>query len=204
MNPSEAAPPSLRERVLEQSLKIIESSGVEQLSLRAVARDLGVSHQAPYKHFASRDHVVAELTARAYGAFSQALSRASKDLNPHARLTAMGVAYLDYAAQNPLHYRLMFETELPAPHAHPDMLAKARSAFEMLMDALAALPERTNAQRARIEAEALFIWSSLHGAASLARSPALDTLTLSAGVRDGHVQRTLDALSQALDLPAPD
>ncbi len=204
MNQADPAPPPLRERVLEQSLKIIERSGVEQLSLRAVARDLGVSHQAPYKHFASRDHIVAALTARAYGAFSQALSEASKGLAPHARLTAMGIAYLDYAAQNPLPYRLMFETALPSPQDHPDMLAKARNAFEMLVEALSALPERAGADRARIESEALFIWSSLHGAASLARSPALDTLSLSAGVRDGHVRRTLDGLSRALDLPAPE
>ena len=203
MSQADTPPSPLRERVLEQSLTIIERSGVEQLSLRAVARDLGVSHQAPYKHFPSRDHIVAALTARAYGAFSQALSDASSGLEPQARLTAMGVAYLDYAAQNPLHYRLMFETELPSPNAHPEMLEKARAAFELLVDALSAVPERKGADRARIEAEALFIWSSLHGTASLARSPALDTLQLSEGVRERHVQRTLEGLSHALDLPPP-
>lgn len=193
----------LRERILDQSLAIIEQSGIEALSLRAVARDLGVSHQAPYKHFPSRDHVVAQLVARAYGAFSTALSGAVKGHDARGRLAAMGMAYLDYAETHPLHYRLMFETELPAPEAHPDMLAQARHAFELLVRALSDLPERAGAERAQIEGEALFIWSSLHGAASLSRSPAMDTLSLSAGVREGHVRQTLEAISRALDLPAP-
>lgn len=193
----------LRERILDQSLAIIEQSGIEALSLRAVARDLGVSHQAPYKHFPSRDHVVAQLVARAYATFSGALREAVKGHDAHGRLAAMGVTYLDYAAKHPLHYRLMFETELPASKEHPDMLAQARNAFELLVQALTDLPERASAGRAQIEGEALFIWSSLHGAASLSRSPAMDTLSLIAGVRERHVQQTLEAISRALGLPAP-
>ncbi len=195
--------PPLRDRILAQSLAIIEQSGIEALSLRAVARDLGVSHQAPYKHFASRDHIVAELVAHAYATFSGALSAATKGLEPHARLATMGATYLDYAAKNPLPYRLMFETELPLPQAHPDMLSQARNAFEMLVQALSDLPERQGTSRAQIEAEAMFIWSSLHGAASLERSPAMDTLSLSEGVRERHIDQTLEAISRALGLPNP-
>jgi AcrR family transcriptional regulator len=59
-------------------LAIIDSAGLEQLSLREVARRLYVSHQAPYRHFASRDHLLAEIVARAFEAFAQHL-----DGHPH-------------------------------------------------------------------------------------------------------------------------
>lgn len=193
----------LRERILDQALAIIESAGIDALSLRAVARALGVSHQAPYKHFPSRDHVVAQLVARAYASFTAALRAAMARPEPHARLAAMGMTYLNYAATHPLAYSLMFETDLPAPQDHPEMLAQARQAFDMLVKALSALPERQTAERAQIHSEALFIWSCLHGAASLERSQALETLTLEASVREAHQQNTLSAISRALDLAAP-
>jgi len=54
----------LRERCVTEALAIIQEQGVEQLSLRDVARRLGVSHQAPYKHYANRDALLAEVVAR--------------------------------------------------------------------------------------------------------------------------------------------
>jgi AcrR family transcriptional regulator len=49
----------LREACVKQALEIIAKGGIDSLSLRDVARRLGVSHQAPYKHFPSRDHILA-------------------------------------------------------------------------------------------------------------------------------------------------
>lgn len=56
----------LREACVREALAIITSAGVEKLSLREVARRLGVSHQSPYRHFESRDHVLAEIVRRAF------------------------------------------------------------------------------------------------------------------------------------------
>ena len=55
---------NLREACIAEAFRIIEDAGLEALSLREVARRLGVSHQAPYKHFPSRDHIVAEILAQ--------------------------------------------------------------------------------------------------------------------------------------------
>lgn len=188
----------VRERILIEARAIIEARGVEQLSLRDVARRIGVSHQAPYKHFASRDHIIAELVARAYSDFSGRLDAAASHGSPHARLAAMAAAYLRYAAEFPLNYRLMFETPLPPVEDHPDMMAKARAAFGMLTRAIAALPERQGVTRDQIEREALLKWTVLHGAASLSHSPAIETLTLSDGLKEDHARLVLDHLEQSL------
>jgi AcrR family transcriptional regulator len=103
---------NLRESFVLEAMAIIGETGIEELSLREVARRLGVSHQAPYKHFPS-DHLLAEIVSRAFAAFAQHLDARRRSQNPHEDLAAMGRAYLDYAREHPLHYRLMFGTPLP-------------------------------------------------------------------------------------------
>jgi len=115
METSPAKTRNLREECAREALAIIEEGGLEALSLREVARRLGVSHQAPYKHFPSRDHLLAEIVSRAFTGFAHHLDSSVPGGNPREDLAAMGRAYLAYALEHPLHYRLMFGTPLPNP-----------------------------------------------------------------------------------------
>jgi len=117
----------LREDCVREALAIIEKVGVEGLSLRDVARRLKVSHQAPYKHFSSRDHVLAEIVSRAFASFAQYLDARPKSDDPHEDLAAMGRAYLEYANKRPVSYRLMFGTPLPEPGRNPEIGVTAAS-----------------------------------------------------------------------------
>jgi len=171
-------PSDLRTACVAEALAIIESDGVEKLSLREVARRLGVSHQAPYKHFESRDHILAAVVARAYDSFAAAIDARPRHNDPYLDLGEMGRAYLAYASSHPLQYRLMFGTPLPDPEAHPEMMAKAKHAFALLNDAIAALP--TAGDREQIDLDALFVWSTVHGISTLLQSRAAETLGLPA------------------------
>jgi AcrR family transcriptional regulator len=97
-----------------------------------VARRLGVSHQAPYKHYPSRDHLLAEVVRRAFAAFADHLDARPREADAFADLHAMGRAYLDFALRHPLHYRLIFGTPLPDAEAHPEMMSRGRHAFALL------------------------------------------------------------------------
>lgn len=168
----------LREDCVREALTIIEREGLESLSLREVARRLGVSHQAPYRHYPSRDHLLAEVVRRAFTAFAEHLAARPRAADPAGDLEAMARAYLDYAARHPLQYRLMFGTPLPDPAAHPTMMTRGRDAFGMLQDAVAAL-DRTRDPAARPadpRLDALYIWASLHGLATIGETTALKTL----------------------------
>lgn len=172
--------PSLPDACVAEALAIIAEVGLEGLSLREVARRLGVSHQAPYKHFPSRDHLLAEVVARTFADFATHLdSRPSHD-DPAQDLAGMGYAYLDYASRHRLEYRLMFGTPLPDPQQHPGMLATARHAFSLLQDGLRRLraARGQHADPERIDRDALFVWSALHGAASVMQASALATLAV--------------------------
>ncbi len=183
------------------ALAIIDSDGVEQLSLRAVARRLGVSHQAPYKHFSSRDHLLAEIVARAFTAFATHLDDRRKHADPNADLRSMGTAYLGYAAAHPLSYRLMFGTPLPDPKQHPEMMRSAQHAFELLHDCLTRI-HRGKGKRAPEKGamlDALFVWSNMHGLASITQSHALATLDLAPSVLAAVPAHIMLRLGTAID-----
>lgn len=185
----------LREACIEEALKIIETEGVENLSMREVSRRLDVSHQAPYKHFPSRDHILAEVVRRAFEGFARYLDEKLRTGDPYTDLTVMGRAYLDFARAHPLQYRLMFGTPLPDPAEHPAMMESAQQAFALLRDCLAQLPET---QLHQAELDALFVWSTMHGFASIMQTHALDKLNLSVEVLENAARHTLYRVGVAL------
>lgn len=170
----------LREACVAEALRIVETSGFEKLSLREVARRLGVSHQAPYRHFPSRDHILAEIVSRAYSAFASHLEKRRQTGDPDEDLCEMGRAYLSYAKKHSLQYQLMFSTPLPDPKKHPNMMAKAQQTFSLLHENVSALHAllQGSAQVRRSEFDALFIWFTLHGLCSLMQSRVADQLAL--------------------------
>lgn len=189
----------LREACVKEALHVIGESGVESLSLREVARRLGVSHQAPYKHFASRDHILAEVVRRAFADFASYLEARPRSEDPDEDLAAMGRAYLAYALENPLHYTLMFETRKPDPSSHPAMMSQAKHAFALLVNGLRRLPFRGAADPA--ELDALFIWSSLHGLASILKGQLLETLEMPPAMVEQAAPFMLGRIGRALGRP---
>lgn len=189
----------LREACVREALHIIGESGVESLSLREVARRLGVSHQAPYKHFPSRDHILAEVVRRAFANFAEFLEARPRGEDAAEDLGNMGRAYLQYAASHPLHYTLMFETRKPDPREHPAMMEQAKYAFELLTTGLRALPFRDPA--ASPELDALFIWSCLHGLASILKGQELRTIGMQPDLVEQAAPFILGRIGAALGEP---
>ena len=151
--------------------------------------------------FARRDRVEVECNAKP--AFARHLDRHPKTDDPDADMGKMGHAYLEYAHRHALEYGLMFNTPLPDGKKHPEMMANAKHAFALLCDAL----RRKARQRGGIpddEAvmlDALFIWSGLHGLASIAASSTVATLEITPPVLARSGMHLLQRLSQAMDTP---
>lgn len=195
---------SLRDKVLTAAYAQIEAVGVERLSFREIARSLGVSHQAPYRHFPSKNHILAEIVARLYRGFATQLSDIPDTGDPMRDLRAMGQAYLAYASDNPLAYRLMFNTALPPAEDHPEMVAEAAATFGLLQARLAAMPLRKLQRGADAEADAMFIWSALHGLASILQSDASAPMALTEAARERITIRLFDRIGAAIGPGAED
>jgi AcrR family transcriptional regulator len=173
---------SLKEACVQAAREVIAESGVENLSMRDVARKLGVSHQAPYRHFESRDHLLAEIMRRCFVDFAQHLDQRPRTGHAEPDLQALGHAYLDYAQRKPLEYRLMFGTPWPEPAQHPELVRHAVHAFNLLRDSLRDLHGHDATHRAQVDRQAMFIWSALHGLASITQANVMQHLSLASGV----------------------
>jgi len=195
-------PLELKEACIRAAREVISEHGVEHLSLREVARKLGVSHQAPYRHYPSRDHLLAEVMRRCFQSFARSLDAREHSDEPMADLESLGRQYLSYAAANPLEYRLMFGTPWPEPAEHPDLVRDAVHAFDVLRGVLRRLYGASGAMRAKVDLHAMFIWSTMHGFASITHANVMDCLELAPKVKAAapeHVMRMIETAMRGTD-----
>lgn len=156
----------VKEACVQAAREVIAEHGVEGLSMRDVSRRLAISHQTPYRHFPSRDHLLAEIMQRCFVDFAAFLDQ-NANAHPDDALRGMGDAYMTYAAQKPLEYRLMFGTPWPEPAAHPTLVKHAVHAFDVLRKNLLKKHGDKKGAKKQAEFEAMFIWSALHGLATI-------------------------------------
>ena len=161
---------ALRDALLEAAERVLERDGLPGLTLRAVAREAGVSHAAPTHHFGDLTGLLSELAAIGYRRFTAALgaARAAATL-PNEKGLASAKAYLRYARAHPGMYGLMFRTER-LDMARPSLREAADDSFASFAGAIGA--ER----REQIPAETLTLqqagalthaWSLVHGFTTL-------------------------------------
>lgn len=192
------ATPDLKEACIAAAREVIAERGIEALSLRDVARRLGVSHQAPYKHYPSRDHLLAEVMRRCYEDFARQLDARPRFDAPEHDLGSLGEAYLRYAAAHPLEYRLMFGTPWPAPAEHPALVREAVHAFDVLRGVLRRMHGAGAAKAARVDLDAMFIWSCMHGVASIGQGDVMAQLRLAPKVESQAPAHVMQMISRAM------
>jgi AcrR family transcriptional regulator len=151
---------ALRDALLGAAERVLERSGLSGLTLRAVAREAGVSHAAPTHHFGDLTGMVSELAAIGFRQFNEAMAAASAaGALPIEKAMARAKAYVAYALAHPGMYGLMFRTER-LDMSRPSLCEAANASFAGLAGAIAAN------RREQISGEAL----SLDQAAAIARA----------------------------------
>ncbi len=160
---------NLREAMIEAALGLIATAGANGFTLAEVARAVGVSGAAPYRHFRDRNALVGEIARQGFDKFAEQLFAAWDDgrPNPVAAIEAVARAYLAFARTEPAFYAAMFEPGFPLED-DPALLASSERAFGVFRLAADAAT-RTMPARGRPPAlmVALHFWSLAHGIASL-------------------------------------
>ncbi len=190
----------LRRALLDAAAGVLATDGVGALSLRDLARRVGVSATAPYHHFAGKADLVCALSLDALADLDAALAAADDAHadDPRAALTAQGAAYVRFAVEHPDRFRLAFRPELGDPF---EMLAPGgvvppedATAFRHLIRRV-----RTLVPEAEAGAAALASWGLVHGLAALLVDGPLRGLAGDAPSRDAMVAAALAHLT----VPAP-
>lgn len=171
----------VRKACIDEAIRIMEADGITAVNLREVARRVGISKQAPYKHFDSRDHLIAEIVTIAFESFADHLRIEDENAKPADALEYMIRAYFEFSQKHPAFLQLMFNTQLPDRDEHPEMMKNSKDAFYMLHDAVAGLPETVSDANPELRTDvgALFVWSAIHGFSTLRNSQAWGRLGFS-------------------------
>lgn len=160
---------NLREALVAAALDLLESEGLEALSLRKVAAQVGVSHAAPAHHFPTLRDLLTGLASVGFTRFDRAMreERKCSPADPAAQMRAAERGYVTFATSNPALFRLMFTTPLinwEEPALHLPARAAQAQLSEICAPAADDLGLNTPEQRLVLER---LVWSQIHGQAHL-------------------------------------
>lgn len=160
---------NLRETLLELARKHLEDSGPDKLSLRALAREAGVSQTAPYRHFADKQGLLAALAAQGYLELTRLTLAAQKaGMETSERLFTAGLAYIRFASDHPALYKLMFGPVIGQPMQFPELKRAGELSFQVILDIVRdGVREGTFDSNSPEELIAMTCWSTVHGISSL-------------------------------------
>jgi AcrR family transcriptional regulator len=153
----------LRDEIIEAASRLLSDPAAPPLTLRAVAREVGVAATSVYLHFDSIEALVLAVSDRRFGELVRLESEAEgSSSDPRERLRAGCLAYCEFGLAHPGHYQVMFTAALPLP---PEMTAEQMpgwKAFQQLIDTVAEVAGPDQAF-----GTAQLIWQQLHGIVSL-------------------------------------
>ncbi|OUS40584.1 hypothetical protein A9R00_05295 [Oleispira antarctica] len=159
---------NLRLALLDAAITQIKEVGVDKLSLRGIARTVGVSQTAPYRHFKDKNQLLAEIAAQAFTELYEC-SRSVIDPSASAiaNIQATGMAYLQYAIKNPEKYRLLFGSTIQNRRSYSMMVEAGEKSFQTLIDQVELGIEAGDFIPGCSLLLANTLWTQVHGSASL-------------------------------------
>ncbi len=160
---------NLRAELLEQGIVQLRDTSPEQLSLRAVARALGVSQTAPYRHFNDKEALLAAIAARGYGELLDDLRSALGDTDGSAagQLRRVARAYVDFASREEQLFKLMFGPLVQPSARYPELRTVSRETLLLVRAILQHGMERGEFAPQDTLYLANAAWAGIHGVATL-------------------------------------
>ncbi|HSW31498.1 MAG TPA: TetR/AcrR family transcriptional regulator [Longimicrobiales bacterium] len=158
-----------RDKILACACDLYLSEGLEGVSMRELARRLGVTAPALYRHYESREHVLADVVRSAYREFAASLYRALEGGTPRERLVRAGEGYLDFALRHPRWYQLLFISpeQLGIPRLPDDIEAMGCAVHQFWVDRVRECQDAGILRAGDPREVSLTMWGHAHGLVSL-------------------------------------
>ncbi|MGB8702942.1 MAG: TetR/AcrR family transcriptional regulator [Thermosynechococcaceae cyanobacterium] len=160
----------LRQSLIDAAIALMGEEGIGGLSLRQVARRVGVSHNAPYRHFEDKEALLAAVAEQGFQSLriSMETARQATPTDASQRLEAIGIAYVQFAMAHPFHYRLMFGDYRYSLNKYSALTEAAQQSFMVLVNTIKEGQRAGIFRLADSVDMAQVAWSLVHGQSMLA------------------------------------
>jgi AcrR family transcriptional regulator len=158
---------AFRARAVAAATRLFAERGYRGMTLRSLAKELGVSPMTPYRYFENKEELFAMVRTEAFRRFADAQREAVAGIeDPEDALRMLGRAYVSFALDEPDAYHIMFELLQAPAGTYPELEAEQARAFSYLHAAVQA-----SVEAGILEGESLrrahYLWAQIHGLVSL-------------------------------------
>lgn len=182
--------------LVEAALSLVLEKGADAVTIREVARRAGVSHTAPYRHFADKQALMATVAKQGFDLMVSRMRQrmAAYPDDPLLRFKNCGIAYIEFAVAHPAHYRVMFGPGGERGRASDALKDSAAEAFRTLFDSITDCQTQGLVKPGDAMEMALAAWSIVHGFSMLF----IDQHVKDTVYYDKKLERMMDVVTDSL------
>lgn len=158
----------LRAALIDAAVEMVDEEGLDGLSIRGLARRVGVTHSAPYRHFDGKDELIAAMAESGFTSLKTAMLEAISDgEDSRARFFNSGLSYVRFALDNRAMFRVMFCSQVDIGPTNPQVHRSHQEAYAVLVDLVEDCQRDGLIEPGPADAPATAAWALVHGLASL-------------------------------------
>ena len=168
---------SLRDKILDISRHLLYNDGHTSLSMRGIAKEVGVSATSIYLHFDNKDHLLHTLIEESVEALSVSIEeRVNETSDVITQFESIIQAYVDFALSNPEKYQIIYMVRSEAMSRYPkEKFRKARRCYELLVKVIVSGVQEGVMEEEDPLTAAYSIWAQLHGVITVVLNQRLDS-----------------------------
>ena len=155
----------LKNALIKAGVEILAKDGVSGLSLRKVAKKAGVSHTAPYSHFADKQALIAAISTEGFRQLYERLSGVTEKYKtkPSTQLIEVAWAYVQFALDDRDRFKVMFSGVLENEKEYPEFVAESQKNFQLVKSIVEANQAAGTLRSGPLDLVALSAWGIIHG-----------------------------------------
>ena len=159
----------LKNALIKAGVEILGRDGIGSLSLRKVAKQAGVSHAAPYAHFADKQALIAAISTESFKQLYSQIGAVKQTYqpNPETLLIEVAWAYVQFALNEPDRFKLMFSSVLEKEKDYPDFVEISQKNFRQLVEIVEICQQAGVVENGASDLLSLSLWGTVHGFVSL-------------------------------------